>query len=284
MVYAQYQTGGDGWGWAGGAGAVQGNAAVNNSGGSTSSANEALNFNIGSAIDSLNAEYGVGDWEISGSTLSFASSYAKQNNSRFGVGSGDFNIFWVANNTWYQSAGTPTNRGTNPIYANTAAELLTWSGSQSLLASEAFNVPQGGTGYVDLSYSLANDPSFENAVYAATAAGSVTAKEYLSLYLMDTTAAVTGGADTLGMIMFTGGQSQPLPTLSLDVVATPEPSSLALLAIGVVGLAGCGAWRRKGRRSTLAAAEPTASSQGDAPLTLSFPCTSQCMQTARRAA
>ena len=109
MVYAQYQTGGDGWGWAGGAGAVQGNAAVNNSGGSTSSANEALNFNIGSAIDSLNAEYGVGDWEISGSTLSFASSYAKQNNSRFGVGSGDFNIFWVANNTWYQTqAPLPT--------------------------------------------------------------------------------------------------------------------------------------------------------------------------------
>ena len=247
MVYNQYNTNGDGWGWAGGAGAVQGNAAVNNSGGSTVPANEAFNFNIGSTIDSLNAEYGVGGWEISSSTLSFASSYAKQNNSRFGVGSGDFNIFWVANNTWYQSAGTPTNRGTNPIFANSAPQLLTWSGTQSLLGSEAFTVPQGGSGYVDLAYPLANDPTFENAVYSATGVGNVTAKEYLSLYLMDTTPAVTSGPDSLGMIIFTGGQGQPLPTLTIDATAVPEPASLALLAAGAMALAGCSLCGRRKR-------------------------------------
>ena len=278
MVYSQYQTNGDGWGWAGGAGAVQGNAAINNSGGSTSPANEALNFNIGSAIDALNADYPQG-WTITGSTLSFASSYAKQNNSRFGVGSGTFDIFWVANNTWSQSEGTPANRGTNPIYATSAASLLTWSGSQSLLGSEAFDVPQGGSGYVDLSYPLAADASFQNAIYSATAVGGARKKSICRCISWT----LPPAPDTLGMIIFSGGQSQPLPTLTIDAVAAPEPATFALLAIGGVALARYGWRRRKGPRSVLAAAAPAASSHDDTAVTLSFPSASS-RTTTRRAA
>ena len=54
----------------------------------------------------------------------------------------------------------------------------------------------------------------------------------VSMYLMDTTGPAN---DTLGMIIFTGGQGQPLPTLSFDVVSVPEPATLALLAVAVAG-------------------------------------------------
>jgi hypothetical protein len=47
-------------------------------------------------------------------------------------------------------------------------------------------------------------------------------------------------ADTLGMIIFTGGQGQALPTLSFDVVSVtpvPEPESISLFlaGLGVIG-------------------------------------------------
>ena len=46
-------------------------------------------------------------------------------------------------------------------------------------------------------------------------------------------------SNTIGMIIFTGGQSQMLPTLSFDVVsvpAVPEPSTTGLLALSGLGL------------------------------------------------
>ncbi len=60
----------------------------------------------------------------------------------------------------------------------------------------------------------------------------------------------------------------PEPTVTSITGIVPEPSTLALLAAGTLGLVGYG-WRRrwKGRL----AAEPTTSGQGDAPATLSFP-------------
>jgi hypothetical protein len=228
MVYQNY--GSDGWGWAGGAGSVQGNQSITNSGGNAAAANEALSFNVGSLVNSLNTQYGAGDWTVSNVSLAFASSYSAQNNSRFGVGSGTFDIFWVANNNWAQSAGTPTNRGTNPIYASSAAQLATWSGNQALLGSETFTVPGGGSGYVNLSYSLAQSASLANEITSASTSGN----EAVSLYLMATN-------PTLGMIMFTGGQGQALPTLSFEVdsvTPTPIPAAVWLLGSGLLGLVG----------------------------------------------
>jgi len=230
MVYQTYQTG-DGWGWAGGAGSVQGNLATTNSGGTSAAANEALSFNVGSLVSSLNTQYGAGDWTVSNVSLAFASSYAKQNNSRFGTGSGTFDIYWVANNNWKQSAGTVTNPGLNPVYASNATQLATWSGGQADLASEAFTVPNGvNTGYVNLSYALGANASLVNEITSA----STTGNEAVSLYLMAT-------SQTLGMIMFTGGQGQPLPTLSFEVdsvTPTPIPAAVWLLGSGLFGLVG----------------------------------------------
>jgi hypothetical protein len=237
MVYSTYTS--DGWGWAGGAGGVQGSASITNTGGTATAANEVFKFSLGSIVDSLNTTYGVGAWTVSNLTLSFASSYSTQNNSRFGLGSGTFDIYWVGNDNWAQSKGTTTSKALNPSYATSATDLATWAGSEALLASESFTVASGATGYTSLSYSLAGDTSLISDILTASATGS---NQAVSLYLM-------GTSDTLGMIIFTGGQSQALPTLSFDVVTVPvpvpEPSSYALSLAGLVTLT---LMRRKAKR------------------------------------
>lgn len=233
MVFPVYTTAQDGWGWAGGAGGVQGSRAITNTGGNATPANEVFHFDIGSAVDSLNASYGAGNWTVDNVTLSFNSSYATQNNSRFGVGSGTFDILWVENDNWRQSAGTPTDRQLNPIYASSQTDLDVWAGSSVLLGSETFT-RASTTGYVALSYSLSKQQSFVQDILSASATGD----KAISLYLM-------GTSDTLGMIIFTGGQAQALPTLSFDVIAAPvpEPESYALFLAGL-GLMGTVVRRR----------------------------------------
>lgn len=229
MIYSQYNTNGDGWGWAGGAGAVQGSSPTTNNGANTVPANETFKFNIGATVDSLNSTYGAGNWTVANPVLTFASSYAIQNNSRFGTESGTFDIYWVGNDNWAQSRGdapppgSDGNRLLNPIYASNAADLSTWAGDESLLGSETFTVPAGGGGYVNLTYNLALTAPLINDITSATASPTGT-NPAASLYLMDTSSA-------LAMIIFTGGQSQPLPTLSFDVTSVPEPASLSLVGV-----------------------------------------------------
>ena len=238
MIFASY--GSDGWGWSGGAGGVQGSSSVTNTGGSPVAANETFKFDIGATIDALNAEYGVGMWTIANATLTFTSSNAVQNNSRFGVGSGSFDIYWVANDDWAQSKGTATDSELNPVYASSESELAAWAGSDALLDSATYSTA-GTTGYQSLSFSLALDQAFLDDIYGASASGN----SFLSLYLM-------AMDSDLGMIIFTGGQGQALPTLSFDVVdiasttapAVPLPSS-ALLFMSGMGLFGAMARRRQ---------------------------------------
>jgi autotransporter-associated beta strand protein len=66
---------------------------------------------------------------------------------------------------------------------------------------------------------------------------------------------------------------------AITLSVTPEPSTLALLAAGVIGLAGW-AWRRRATRTV----KPTAVGQQDAPAILSFPSHASTASAARRAA
>lgn len=138
----------------------------------------------------------------------------------------------MENDNWYQSAGTPTDKQLNPIYASSQTDLDVWAGTSSLLGSETFT-RVGTTGYVGLSYSLSEQGGFVQDILSASASGD----KAISLYLM-------GTSNTLGMIIFTGGQGQALPTLSFDVVAAPvpEPESYAMFLAGL-GLLGAVARR-----------------------------------------
>ncbi len=231
--YANDMVFSNGTGWSGGAGGVQGNLSKNNSGGYAAAANEAISFNLGSLTDittgagttwaALNAKYGTGKWTITSATLSFESSYATQNNSRFGIGSGTYSVYWVANNSWSESssAGSP-----NPAYAASASALANWSGGQADLANESFTV--NGSGYVTVTDNLTLSPAFISAI---TNPGTQANKGYqdVSLYLMATD-------NTIGMVIFTGGQVGTLPTLTFQAAPVPIPSALLLLAPCLAGL------------------------------------------------
>jgi hypothetical protein len=224
MVFAAY--GSDGWGWAGGAGGVQGTGATTATGVSAAAANEVSRFNVGAVADSLNAAYGAGGWTITNPVLTFSTSSKVQNNARFGVGSGTFDVYWVGNDDWAQSKGTLADRGLNPVYADNAADLLAWSGEQSLVGSGAFTVVPGSLDIVTMTVPLSEAASFVDDVVSASAGGS---NASASLYLM-------GTSDSLGMIIYTGGQGAALPALSFDVVSVPEPATMGVLGLGVMAV------------------------------------------------
>jgi alpha-tubulin suppressor-like RCC1 family protein len=211
----------DGTSWSGGAVGVQGTNCINDTGGYSTAANVTFKFGLGAAMSTLNSQYGAGNWTITNAQLSFQYTlYA--NNSRFNGGAGTFDIYWVANNDWYQ--GT-----TNPIYAASAAALATWSGGQALIGSEYYpwstpwytgtdsDLTKSGVWVTDKTgvrqstnyYNLTLDPSFVGNITTATA----TTNAYLSLYLMATD-------QTIGLCIFTGGAAY-LPTLTFQVIPTP---------------------------------------------------------------
>jgi len=234
----------NGTSWSGGAVGVQGSESVTTGGGSALAANVAFKFNIGSFIDSLNSTYGTGNWAVSNIQLSFQYTlYA--NNNRFNSGAGTFDIYWVATDSWVPGTS-------NPTYATTADALSTWSGGQSLLATEYYDwTTPGYTGTTDdltsglwvtdksgirqstLSYDLGSNTSFLDDILTASASGD----DNISLYLMST-------SDSLGLIIFTSG-TPVLPTLSFDVVSVPEPATYALALLG----AGAASFLQRRRRA-----------------------------------
>jgi hypothetical protein len=235
----------DGTVWAGG-GAVglQGPSSFNPfvPGFHPTAGNVAFKFNVGSAVDALDATYGAGNWTIDNAKLTFQYTiYA--NNTRFGGGPGNFDIYWVGKDDWTAASG-----GTlNPPYVTTEAALSAWSGNQALIGSPYYgwNTPtytgsttnygnwatdKTGDRQATVSYDLAPAPDFVEDILSASASGDAN----VSLYLM-------AASDTLGITIFTGGASV-LPTLSFDVVpaAVPVPAAVwlfgsALAGLGVIG-------------------------------------------------
>jgi hypothetical protein len=189
-------------------------------------ANVTFKFDVGSTVDALNAQYGAGNWTIANPTL-YIQYTLYANNNRFGAGAGTFDIFWVANDAWYQDN---TDCSHNPLYASTAAALTAWSGTQALLSSQTYTwstpnytgtyndlgtstwqTDKGGGRQSTVTYNLALDPLLVNDVVSASAANNPN----VSLYLMAT-------SPTMGMTLFTGGGSV-LPSFGFDVVPATAP-------------------------------------------------------------
>jgi len=79
----------------------------------------------------MDIAYGTGNWTVENIRLAFQFTlYA--NNSRFGGGAGDFDVYWVANDGWVQGSN-------NPVHATEATGLLSWSGDQEMLVRKYYS-------------------------------------------------------------------------------------------------------------------------------------------------
>jgi len=108
-----------------------------------------------------------------------------------------------------------------------------------------------------------------------------------SVLVASSTATSTSGYEPLSVsfpsgmnsVVLSGGADRPFVVDNLSFQAVPEPSTLALLAAGAIGLLGYG-WRR--RRATKSAKPPF--DHQEAPAILAFPSHVSTASAARRAA
>jgi hypothetical protein len=230
--------------WQGGAVGVQGGGSLNNAGANAVPAIVAWKYDVGSVVDSLNDTYGAGQWSIENAQVSFRYTlYA--NNSRFGAGAGDFDVYWVGNDSWvYQTS--------DPVFADNETGLAAWAGEESLLAEAyySWSTPTYTGTYDDLNTSvwstdktgdrqssMAVDLDLETLFLEDILTASADGDNWVSLYLM-------AASDTVGICIFTGGAGsgiENLPTLTFDVVdtaAVPIPGAVWLLGSGLLGLVG----------------------------------------------
>jgi len=201
----------------------------------------AFKFNIGAAVDSLNATYGAGNWTIAAPRLTVQYTYYA-NNPIFGGGAGSFETSWVANDSWAFGNGAPSGNaygdnsyveGADPAYATSAAALSSWAGGEADLGSTTYNwlSPTNNPNYTSwstaksgpnqglLTDDLSADLLLVNDITSATSASDPN----VSFYLIP-------NDSTLGLTIFTGG-GNVTPEFTFDVVSVPEPALTVLAGL-----------------------------------------------------
>lgn len=167
-----------------------------------------LMFDLSSALNQFNSQFGSGNWSISGATLqlnaNFGTQGAQPNNLRFPpINGGLFAIDWFADDSWTETGVTYNNFS---------------PGGTEGLGSYTY-VPPGND--VPVVWMLGLEPSFVSDVSAGSS---------VSLRL-------SPGDATVSYLFNTRTYNTAANFPVLSVTAVPEPSSLALGA-----LAGAGLW------------------------------------------
>ena len=177
-----------------------------------------IKFNTALAASQFNATYGVGNWQITGFTLSLASNFGTQgavpSNTNFNtINGGSFGIDWLGNDSWIEGTGggNGSPAGTSLSF-NTLSSLFS-AGSASL--GTFLYTPPGNNIYEN--YLL---PLNSSLVSDAAAGGDV------SLYFF-------AADNQIGYLMNSREFHSTPPTnpeLTITASAIPEPTTLSLAA------------------------------------------------------
>lgn len=188
-----------------GAVSVSGSTAPNGLGQSAGVAETFLKFNMAAAAASFDAQFGAGNWTVSGVTLRLVETAAPIRTDIFGMGQGSFEVTHMANDAWADSGLVWNNKSTvlNPLADSSLGVFETlFQGDQRTPVQR---------------FALAMD----DALLADIMGGGA-----ISLHLTPEDSTV--GATFNGPYMI--GTARPKPVL--EVEAVPEPATLALLAAG----------------------------------------------------
>lgn len=188
-----------------------------------------LRFNTAAAISQFNTTYGLGNWQLTGFTLSLASNFGDQgeqpNNAVFNrINAGSFGIDWLGHDSWVEGngggSGTPGFPANSLVSFNSISTL--YSGGSASLGTFAYT-PPGDNIY--LNYNL----PLNSSLLADTLSGGD-----LSLYFY--------AADNQVSYLFNARSfASNRPQLTLSATAIPEPGVLGLMMVSLGGLA---AWRK----------------------------------------
>lgn len=176
----------------------------------------------GGAAAKFDAQYGTGNWHITGISLTLAGNFAvsgmQPNNPVFNtINGGSFAISWMSDDSWLQGTGNPGSPTTDGVTYNTLGTFLT-SGTEAL---GIYNyVPPGNN--VPLTWNLNLTTGF---------LADATSSNQLSFLFNATLGSSVG-------YLF---NSNSFPTIAnrpvLTISAIPEPAALPLLLGGATALA-----------------------------------------------
>jgi hypothetical protein len=189
-----------------------------------------IKYDLSGELAALNTQFGVGQWEVQSVTLTLTAS--PHGNPIFNsVAAGSFAVSLMQNNSWTEGTGTggiPTSDG------------ISFNSLENVYINPAD--PALGT------FSFAGNTSGQN-TYSLGPSSSLVADimggDELSLRLF----AADNNISYLFSSRNTGAPISTEPTLTVNVVTVPEPSSVLLCAASLLILWLVQAFRRRKRRS-----------------------------------
>ena len=186
-------------------------------------AQSVLQFNLAGAVSAFNAQYGAGQWSVQSVTLQLTA--ANANNAIFNSPlPGTFGVAWMQNDSWQEGSGTPSSPGTTGITFNSLQTVFMGPGDQGL-GLFSFDGRTSGASVHDLTLSSGLTGDILSGGLAS-----------LRLYAADNTMSGVFNARSFGTV-----GNRPV----LTVVAVPEPSTIALAALGLGVVAARFVARRK---------------------------------------
>jgi len=180
-----------------------------------------MEFSLSSIEAGFNTEYGVGNWSITGVSLSLASNFAVQgeqpNNAIFpAISGGGFGLAWIPDNSWTAGTGNPGSDTTTGVTYNTLGPVV--SGSENV--GTYTYTPPGNNIY--LTYSL--DPTSD-------LLSDILSGGDLSLVAYPTDNTVSYLFNT---VKYGGGSNEPILTVTVSPV--PEPATWGSILMGLTGM------------------------------------------------
>lgn len=184
-----------------------------------------IKFNTAAAVSQFNTTYGMGNWSISGLTLSLASNFGDQgeqpNNGVFNtINAGSFGIDWLGYDSWVEGNGSGMGTAgfpNNSFVSFNSIPTLYSSGSASL--GTFTYTPPGDKIY--LSYSL---PLAAGLLSDATTGGEVS----LYFYAVD---------NQVGYLFNARSFASNQPRFIITATAVPEPAAFAFAMAALGGFA-----------------------------------------------